>query len=122
MGNDMTVSVAASQGNFELNVYMPVIIYNFIESVKLLAEAIESFTKNALSGLKVNHGQMQENLEKSLMLVTALNAVIGYENSAKIAKLAYQKGITLKEACLELGFLDGQTFDEVVNPLKMIGE
>ena len=122
MGNDMTVSVAASQGNFELNVYMPVIIYNFIESVKLLAEAVESFTKNALAGLKVNHGQMQENLEKSLMLVTALNAVIGYENSAKIAKLAYQKGITLKEACLELGLLDEQTFDEVVNPLKMIGE
>ncbi len=122
MGNDMTVSVAASQGNFELNVYMPVIIYNFIESVKLLAEAMESFTKNALAGLKVNHGQMQENLEKSLMLVTALNAVIGYENSAKIAKLAYQKGITLKEACLELGLLDEQTFDEVVNPLKMIGE
>ena len=120
MGNDAAVGIAASQGNFELNVYMPVLIYNFLQSVRLLSDAIRSFNENCASGIKVNEEKMKENLDRSLMLVTALNPYIGYENSAKVAKLAYAENITLREACLKLGFLTSEKFDEVFKPEKMV--
>ena len=112
--------MAASQGNFELNVFMPVLIYNFLQSVRLLTDGITSFNNNCAVGIKVNEEKMQENLERSLMLVTALNPYIGYENAAKVAKLAYAEGITLREACLKLGFLTAEKFDEVFKPEKMV--
>lgn len=120
MANDTAVSMAASQGNFELNVFMPVLIYNFLQSVRLLSDGIASFNKNCASGIKVNEEKMSENLERSLMLVTALNPYIGYENSAKVAKLAYAENITLREACLKLGFLTAEKFDEVFKPENMV--
>ena len=120
MANDVAVGMAASQGNFELNVFMPVCIYNFLQSVRLLSEAIASFDKNCVSGIKANRQKMSENLSNSLMLVTALNPHIGYENSAKVAKLAYSENISLREACIRLGFLDGEQFDEVLRPEKMV--
>ena len=120
MTNDTAVGLAASQGNFELNVFMPVLIYNFLQSVRLLADAIRSFNDNCASGIKVNEEKMKENLDRSLMLVTALNPYIGYENSAKVAKLAYAENITLREACLKLGFLTPEKFDEVFKPEKMV--
>ncbi|MBQ7562258.1 MAG: class II fumarate hydratase [Synergistaceae bacterium] len=120
MGNDLTISIAASQGNFELNVFMPVCAYNFLQSVRLLSESINSFNKNCASGIKANRDKMRENLDKSLMLVTSLNPVIGYENAAKVAKLAHSKNISLKEACTELELLSPEKFKEVVNPEKMV--
>jgi fumarate hydratase class II len=120
MANDTAVGLAASQGNFELNVFMPVLIYNFLQSVRLLSDAIRSFNENCVSGIKVNEKKMKENLDRSLMLVTALNPYIGYENSAKVAKLAYAENITLREACLRLGFLSEEKFDEVFKPEKMV--
>ena len=120
MANDVAVGMAASQGNFELNVFMPVLIYNFLQSVRLLADGISSFNKNCVSGIKVNESKMRENMDRSLMLVTALNPYIGYENSAKVAKLAYAENITLREACLKLGFLSAEGFDEVFKPEKMV--
>ena len=120
MANDTAVGLAASQGNFELNVFMPVLIYNFLQSVRLLSDGIRSFRANCVSGLKVNEEKMQENLDRSLMLVTALNPYIGYENAAKVAKLAYAEDITLREACLKLGFLSAEKFDEVFKPEKMV--
>ena len=120
MGNDAAIGFAASQGNFELNVFMPVILYNYLQSVQLLTDALESFRKNCIKGLKANSGKMEENLHNSLMLVTALNPYIGYENAARTAKLAYEKGISLKEACLELGYLTSERFDEVFHPEQMV--
>ena len=120
MANDTAVGIAASQGNFELNVFMPVIISNFLRSVRLLSDAICSFRTRCVIGIKANRKKMKENLESSLMLVTALNPYIGYENGAKTAKLAYSEGITLKEACVRLGFLTAEQFDEVFHPEKMI--
>jgi len=120
MGNDVAVGIAASQGNFELNVFMPVCIYNFIQSGRLLTEAIISFNKNCASGIKANADKMHHNLHNSLMLVTALNPYIGYENAAKTAKKAYRDNISLKEACVELGFLTAEKFDEIFHPEKMI--
>ncbi len=120
MGNDVTVGICASQGNFELNVYMPVCIYNFLQSVRLLSESISSFRINCVSGIKANKERMKQNLENSLMLVTALNPHIGYENAAKVAKLAHKENITLKEACIKLGFLSPEKFDEVFHPEKMV--
>ena len=120
IANDTAVGLAASQGNFQLNVFMPVLIYNFLQSVRLLADGIRSFNKNCASGIKVNEAKMKENLDRSLMLVTALNPYIGYENSAKVAKLAYAENITLREACLKLGFLTPEKFDEVFKPEKMV--
>ena len=120
MANDTAVGMAASQGNFELNVFMPVLIYNFLQSVRLLKDAIRSFDKNCAVGIKVNEEKMKENMDRSLMLVTALNPYIGYENSAKVAKLAYAENITLREACLKLGFLTAEKFDEVFKPEKMV--
>lgn len=120
MGNDVTIGIGASQGNFQLNVFMPVIINNFLESTKLLADACDSFRKNCVVGIKPNYEEITENLEKTLMLVTALNPHIGYENSAKIAKKAYVDGISLKEAAVELGLLTEEEFVEIVKPEKMV--
>ena len=120
MGNDVAVGMAASQGNFELNVFMPVCAYNFLQSARLLAEAILSFNKNCAVGIKANKGKMHHNLHNSLMLVTALNPYIGYENAAKTAKKAFKDNISLKEACVELGFLTAEKFDEVFHPEKMV--
>ena len=120
MGNDVSVGMAASQGNFELNVFMPVCIYNFLQSVRLLAEAIVSFDRNCASGIVANTDRMKANLNNSLMLVTALNPYIGYENAAKVAKQAFVEGISLKEACVKLGFLSAERFDEVFRPEQMV--
>ncbi len=120
MGNDAAVGFAASQGNFELNVFLPVIAYNFLQSVRLLAESIRSFIKNCAVGIRANKETMRRNLHGSLMLVTALNPVIGYENAAKTVKLAFQENISLKEACVKLGFLTAERFDEVFHPENMV--
>lgn len=120
MGNDVAVGMAASQGNFELNVFMPVCIYNFLQSARLLAEAMLSFNNNCAVGIKANKEKMEHNLHNSLMLVTALNPYIGYENAAKTAKKAYKENISLKQACVELGFLTEERFDEVFHPEEMV--
>ena len=119
MGNDTAVSMAASQGNFELNVFMPVCIYNFLQSARLLAESIVSFNDNCAVGIVADREKMHHNLHNSLMLVTALNPYIGYENAAKTAKTAYKENISLKEACVKLGFLTAERFDEVFHPEQM---
>ncbi len=118
-GNDVAVGMAASQGNFELNVFMPVCIYNFLQSARLLAEAIVSFDVKCASGIRANREKMHHNLYNSLMLVTALNPYIGYENAAKTAKKAFHDNISLKEACVSLGFLTAEKFDEVFHPEQM---
>ena len=120
MGNDSAIGMAASQGNFELNVFMPVLAYNYLQSVRLLSEAIVSFDKNCASGIVANTVRMKENLNNSLMLVTALNPYIGYENAAKVAKQAFVDGISLKEACVKLGLLSAERFDEVFHPEQMV--
>ena len=120
MANDVAVGMAASQGNFELNVFMPVCIYNFLQSVRLLADGIISFNDNCATGIKANKEKMAHNLHNSLMLVTALNPYIGYDNAAKTAKKAYKENISLKEACIELGFLTAEKFDEVFHPEQMV--
>lgn len=120
MGNDVAVSMAASQGNFELNVFMPVCIYNFLQSARLLAESIVSFNDRCACGIRANREKMEHNLHNSLMLITALNPYIGYENAAKTAKKAYKENISLKEACVSLGFLTAERFDEVFHPENMI--
>ena len=120
MGNDAAVGIAASQGNFELNVFMPVCIYNFLQSARLLAEAMDSFNTRCASGIRANREKMHRNLHDSLMLVTALNPYIGYENAAQTAKLAYKENISLKEACVRLGFLSAEKFDEVFHPEQMV--
>ncbi|HWO97065.1 MAG TPA: class II fumarate hydratase [Bacillus sp. (in: firmicutes)] len=120
MGNDATISFAASQGNFELNVFKPVIIYNFLQSVRLLADGMMTFNDKCAVGIEPNHEKIHYNLQNSLMLVTALNPHIGYENAAEIAKLAHKEGLTLKEAALKTGLLTAEQFDEFVDPAKMI--
>ena len=120
MGNDVAVGMAASQGNFELNVFMPVCIYNFLQSARLLAESIVSFNNNCAVGITADKEKMHNNLHNSLMLVTALNPYIGYENAAKTAKKAYKENISLKEACVALGFLTSEKFDEVFHPEQMV--
>lgn len=120
IANDVAVGMAASQGNFELNVYMPVCIYNFLQSVRLLSDAMRSFNQNCVSGIKANREKMKENLHRSLMLVTCLNPYIGYDNAAKTAKKAFRENISLKEACTALGFLTPEQFDQVFQPEKMI--
>lgn len=120
IGNDTTISFASSQGHYQLNVFMPVIIHNYLESVNLLSDAIISFSENCVQGIKPNEKQIQNNLEKSLMLVTALNPHIGYENAAKIAKEAYNSGKTLKETAVSLGLVSPEDFDVWVKPEKMI--
>ena len=120
MGNDVAVGMAASQGNFELNVFMPVCIHNFLQSARLLAESIVSFNDRCMAGITADREKMQENLRRSLMLVTALNPYIGYENAAKVAKKAFQDGCSLREACLALGFLSAERFDEIFHPEQMV--
>ena len=120
MGNDVTIGICASQGNFQLNVYMPVLIYNFLQSVRLLSDAMRSFRLNCVIGIEPNRDKMKENLNNSLMLVTALNPYIGYENAGEVAKLSYNEGLTLREACIRLGFLSAEKFDEVFHPEEMI--
>ncbi len=119
MANDVAVGIGASQGNFQLNVFMPVIAHNFLQSVRLLADGMTSFNNNCAIGIKANKEKMHHNLYNSLMLVTALNPYIGYENAAKTAKKAYKENISLKEACVELGFLTAERFDEVFHPEEM---
>ena len=121
MGNDVTIGIAASQGNFELNVYQPVTAYNYIQSVRLLSDAMESFCEHCLCGLRVNEEKMRENLHRSLMTVTALNPYIGYENAAKAAKYAFEHDTTICEACLALNLLSAEEFDRVFCPEKMAG-
>ncbi|MCQ2505268.1 MAG: class II fumarate hydratase [Saccharofermentans sp.] len=120
IGNDTAIGMAASQGNFELNVFMPVIAYNFLQSVRLLAEAILSFNDKCAVGIKADKAKMHNNLHNSLMLVTALNPYIGYENAAKTSHLAYEENISLKEACVKLGFMTEEEFDKVFHPEQMI--
>ena len=120
MGNDVTIGIAASQGNFELNVYMPVLIYNFLQSCRLLSDAMRSFRINCVRGIKANREKMKSNLERSLMLVTAISPHIGYENAARVAKLAHEESLTLKEATLKLGYLTEDKFDELFHPEQMV--
>ncbi len=120
MANDVAVGMAASQGNFELNVFMPVCIYNFLQSVRLLADGIKSFNDNCMVGMTANRDKMRHNLHNSLMLVTALNPYIGYDNAAKTVKKAFKEDISLKEACVALGFLTAEKFDEVFHPEQMV--
>lgn len=120
MGNDATIGIAASQGNFELNVFKPVIIYNFLQSLSLLSDAMDSFDEHCAKGITPNLEKIDYNLHHSLMLVTALNPHIGYENAAKVAKNAHKKGISLKESCLELKLLSAEEFDKFVVPENMI--
>ena len=120
MGNDVTVGLAASQGNFQLNVYMPVIAYNFLQSAGLLADAVRSFTAHCLTGLTADRKKMAENLSRTLMSVTALSPKIGYDNAAKIAKAAHENGTSLREEAVNLGYLTAEEFDDLVKPEKMI--
>jgi fumarate hydratase class II len=119
MGNDATIGFAGSQGNFELNVFKPVMIHNFLHSVRLIHDACHGFVEYCISGIELNREQIDKYLNDSLMLVTALNQYVGYDNAAKIAKNAHKKGITLKESAEELGILDGAKFDELVKPEEM---
>ena len=120
MGNDAAVGIAASQGNFELNVFLPVIAYNFLQSVRLTAESVRAFTARCVRGIRANRERMKWNLDASLMTVTALSPTIGYENAAKCAKLAFDEDLTLKEACLKLGLLTPERFDALYRPEEMI--
>ncbi|HBQ18370.1 MAG TPA: class II fumarate hydratase, partial [Myxococcales bacterium] len=121
MGNDAAIGFACSQGNFELNVFKPVIAYNLLQSVRLLGDACASFEERCARGLEPNRAVIEKNLKNSLMLVTALNPVIGYDKAAKIAKTAYEKGQTLKETAVELGFLSAEEFEAAVKPAEMVG-
>jgi fumarate hydratase, class II len=121
IGNDTAIGVAGSMGNFELNVFKPVIIHNLLHSVRLLADACRMFTEHCVVGIQPNREQIQRHLSNSLMLVTALNPKIGYDNAAKVAKKAHAEGKTLRQACIELGFLSGEEFDQIVRPEKMVG-
>ena len=120
MGNDTAVGMAASQGNFELNVFMPVCAYNFLQSARLLAESMDSFTERCICGIRPNREKMRRNLEQSLMLVTALSPEIGYENAAKVAKTAFAEDKTLKAVCVEKGLLDEERASELLRPEKMV--
>ena len=119
MGNDTAIGFAASQGNFELNVFLPVIAYNFLQSVRLLSESIISFTDRCAAGIRADEEKMRKNLHDSLMLVTALNPYIGYENAARTVKLAYAENISLREACVRLQFMTAEEFDRVFHPEEM---
>jgi fumarate hydratase class II len=121
IGNDVAVNVGGSSGNFELNVFKPVMIFNLLQSIRLLADACEMFNENCAVGLEANKDRIAEHLKNSLMLVTALNPHVGYDNAAKIAKKAHAEGTTLKEAAVALGLLTEKEFDEKVRPEKMIG-
>lgn len=121
MGNHVAVSIGGATGHFELNVFKPLIVFNVLNSIRLLADACESFTDHCVSGIEANHKQIQKHLEQSLMLVTALNPHIGYDNAAKIAKTAHKNGTTLREEAINLGLLSGEEFDNIVKPESMVG-
>jgi fumarate hydratase class II len=121
IGNDTTIAVGGSSGNFELNVFKPVMIYNLLQSIRLLADACRSFNKYCVAGIEPDKAQIEAHLRNSLMLVTALNPHIGYDNAAKVAKKAYQENTTLKEAAVALNLLTEEEFDEKVRPEKMTG-
>ncbi|HEY9662171.1 MAG TPA: class II fumarate hydratase [Allocoleopsis sp.] len=121
LGNDTAIAIAATQGNFELNVFKPVMIFNLLNSIRLLADACSSFTHHLILGIQPNRQQIQHFLNNSLMLVTALNPHIGYDNAAKVAKKAYTEGKTLKQACIELSLLTPEEFDQFVRPEQMLG-
>ena len=121
MGNHVTVTISGATGHFELNVFKPVISHNVLQSIRLLADAARSFTDNCVVGIEANLGRIDQLLHQSLMLVTALNPKIGYENAARVAKKAYAEGTTLKEAALALGLLSAEEFDQLVRPEKMLG-
>ena len=120
MGNDVTVGLAASQGNFQLNVFLPVCAYNFLQSTRLLSEVMRSFCTHCVAGITADRAKMRENVERSLMLATALNPHIGYEKAARTARLAYEEGLTLREACLRLGYLRAEELDEILRPETMV--
>ena len=120
MGNDAAIGMAASQGNFQLNVFLPVTAYNFMQSERLLTDSILSFEERCVRGLKANREKMSENLHRSLMLVTSLNPYIGYDNAARVAKKAYKEGLSLREACLELGYMSAEEFDRVFKPEELV--
>lgn len=120
-GNNTAVTVAGSNGNFELNVYKPVIIFNILNSLRILSDACESFTDNCVVGIEANRLNIKKHLDNSLMLVTALNPHIGYDNAALVAKKAYKENMTLKEAAIALGLLTAEKFDSLVRPQEMIG-
>lgn len=121
LGNDLTISIAASQGHLQLNVFKPVIVFNLLQSMQLLADGCNNFRQHCLCGLQPDRQRMAENLNNSLMLVTSLTAHIGYDKAAKIARLAYQEGLTLREAALQLGFVSAPDFDRWVRPADMLG-
>ncbi|MEN0057993.1 MAG: class II fumarate hydratase, partial [Bdellovibrio sp.] len=121
MGNHVAVSIGGATGHFELNVFKPLIVFNVLNSVRLLADACESFTDHCVVGIEANRSQIRRHLEHSLMLVTALNPHIGYDNAAKIAKTAHKNGTTLREEAINLGLLSGEEFDKIVKPEKMTG-
>ena len=120
MGNDATIGMAASQGNFQLNVFLPVTAYNFLQSAKLLTDGILSFNERCVSGITANKEKMSENLHRSLMLVTSLNPYIGYDNAAKVAKKAHKENLSLKEACLQLDFMSEEEFDKIFHPEELV--
>lgn len=120
MGNDAAIGMAASQGNFQLNVFLPVTAYNFLQSARLLTDGILSFEQRCVSGITANREKMNENLHRSLMLVTSLNPYIGYDNAAKVAKKAHKENLSLKEACLALGFMSEEEFDKVFHPEELV--
>ena len=120
MGNDATISIAGASGNFELNVFRPVMAHNILQSIRLLADVSDSFNTNAVKGIEANSERIDYNLYNSLMLVTALNPHIGYDKAAKVAKKPYAEKKTLRETIIELGYLSGEEFDRVVRPEKMI--
>ena len=120
MGNDTTINIAGANGNFELNVYKPVLIFNLLQSIELLADACESFTTHCINGIKPNKERIENHLKNSLMLVTALNPHIGYDKAAKIAQKAHEENITLKQAAVSLGFLTEAQFNTLVRPQDML--
>jgi fumarate hydratase class II len=120
-GNHTTIATAASQGHFELNTYKPVLAYNMLQSIRLLADAARSFTDNCVVGIEANEPRIKELMERSLMLVTALSPHIGYDKAAAVAKAAHKNGTTLREEAVRLGFVKGDEFDRIVRPEKMIG-
>jgi len=121
MGNDMTIAMGGASGNFELNVYKPVIVYNLLQSIRLLADGCRSFGEKCVAGISADTDIIEAYLHNSLMLVTALSPQIGYDKSAKIAHEAHHQGITLKEAAVSLGYLTADQFNQMVRPEKMIG-
>ena len=120
MGNHTAVTIAGSNGHFELNVFKPVMIYNLLQSIELISDGVVSFTNNCVKGIEANEDNIKNLMERSLMLVTSLNPHIGYDNAAKIAKNAHQKGLSLKESAVELGMLTAEEFDNWVKPEEMI--